>query len=83
MKTQNKYNDVYQEIIDELGLETTLKIYEMFKGLQINFPVRLYNSDYIKGCIMEEYNGSNLKALSRKYDYSQRWIRKILKDGST
>lgn len=71
---------VYREFADILGIEAALKIYETFKGLQVNFPTRLLCNEHVRTCIKTEYNGNNLKELARKYDYSERWIRKMLND---
>ena len=36
-------NAVYKEISEKLGMDTAMEIYQMFKGQQINFPVRFFN----------------------------------------
>lgn len=51
-------------------METAKEIHKMFHGQQVTFPVRLYSAKYIKAVIQEEYDGTNLRALARKYDYS-------------
>ena len=33
-------NAVYKEINEKLGVDIAMSIYQMFKGQQINFPVR-------------------------------------------
>lgn len=80
---QNDYelfNAVYRDIADKLGIDTAIEIYQMFKGQQITFPVRLLNPARIQLNIIREYNGSNIKALAVKYNYSERMIRKIIQD---
>ncbi len=80
----NKYknlNGIYREIAEEFGEEVSKKFYEAYKGLNINFPVRYYDRSYVVKSIRKEYNGKNIKDIARKYDYSERWIRKILKEG--
>lgn len=81
MKIEIKYlNGVYKDIAENMGINIAVKFFENYKGLQITFPVRLYEREYIVSKIKKEYNGSNIKELARKYSYSERWIRKLLKD---
>ena len=74
------YNDIYKEISEILGLEATLKIYLRFKGQQISFPVRLYNPHLIQQNVIKEYDGTNIRALAKKYDYSEKTVRRMIKD---
>lgn len=77
---KNLLNKVYKEISEELGIEAALTIHHMFKGTQINFPIRFFDTSYVKEMIVEEYNGENVAALAKKYDYSEKTIRRIIKD---
>ena len=74
------YNDIYKEISEIVGLDNTLKIYLRFKGQQITFPVRLYNSHMIQQNVIKEYDGTNIAELAQKYDYSEKTIRRMIKD---
>ena len=74
------YNDIYREISEIVGLEATLKIYLRFKGQQVSFPVRLYNPQMIQQSVIKEYDGTNIGALAQKYDYSEKTIRRMIKD---
>ena len=74
------YNAVYKELSEIVGLDATLKIYLRFKGQQITFPVRLYNPQVIQSSVVKEFNGTNVAALARKYEYSERTIRRMIKD---
>lgn len=76
----NCLNDVYKDIGSELGIETALRIFNMYRGTQVTFPIRLLSSEYIKAQIKSENNGKNVKALAVKYHYSERNIRRILKE---
>jgi Mor family transcriptional regulator len=76
------YNDIYKEISEIIGLEATLKLYLRFKGQQITFPVRLYNPRLIQQNVIEEYDGTNIAELARKYDYSEKTIRRMLRENS-
>lgn len=74
-------NSIYREIGEHLGMETTLEIYRMFKGQQISFPVRFFNPAVIQKKIVQEYDGTNVRTLAVKYDYSEKTVRRIIRDG--
>ena len=61
-------------------METALRFYELFKGLQITFLVRLLKKHYVLEQFQKEYNGRNLRYLARKYGYSERWIRVMMNE---
>lgn len=63
----------YAQLYGLLGEDLTEKVYELYRGRQISFPMRLYNRDRAAEC-----DGHNLAELTRKYDYSQRWVRQII-----
>ena len=73
-------NAVYKEIGEKLGMDTAMNIYQMFKGQQINFPVRFFNPNKIQELIVQEYDGTNIRTLAIKYNYSEKTIRRIIKD---
>lgn len=73
-------NPVYREIADSLGIDTAMAIYRLFKGQQICFPVRLYSPDSMKKLICREYDGTNVRVLATKYNYSEKTVRRIIKD---
>ena len=75
----NGLNDVYREIADEIGIENTVAIYRLFHGTQISFPSRFFSKEYTHKAIINEYNGKNVQQLARKYNYSERSVRRILK----
>lgn len=68
----------YAQLYELLGEDLTAKIYDMYRGRQISFPMRLYNRDKVAEQIIKEYDGHNLAQLTREYEYSQRWIRQII-----
>lgn len=74
-------NDVYREIADLLGYDDALVLYTHFKGQQITFPIKLFNSEHIKKLLKQQYNGKNAKKLAKAYGYSERWIKELLKKG--
>lgn len=73
-------NNVYREISERLGMDTAMEIYQMFKGQQISFPVRFFNPSRIQKIIIQEYNGSNIRLLATKYNYSEKTVRRIIRD---
>lgn len=73
-------NAVYREISEKLGMDTAMEVYQMFKGQQINFPVRFFNPAKIQQIIVQEYNGTNIRTLAIKYNYSEKTVRRIIKD---
>ena len=75
-------NAVYKEISEKLGMDTAISIYQLFKGQQVSFPVRLFNPAKIQQLIIEEYDGKNIRTLAIKYSYSEKTIRRIIKDSA-
>ena len=73
-------NAVYREIGEKMGLDAAMEIYQMFKGQQISFPVRFFNPKVIRQSIIQEYNGNNVRTLAVKYGYSEKTIRRIIKE---
>lgn len=73
-------NSVYREISEKMGVDAAFELYQIFKGQQICFPVRFYNPARIRRIIVQEYDGKNIRLLATKYDYSEKTIRRIIRD---
>ncbi|MBQ2933125.1 MAG: Mor transcription activator family protein [Clostridia bacterium] len=73
-------NGIYKDLANLVGEENARHIYEEYRGQQITFPVEFYNKQYIYGKIIAEFDGTNLKQLATKYGYSERTVRRILKE---
>lgn len=73
-------NGAYNDFANLLGIDAVLKIHSMYRGQQITFPVELFSKEFIALQIVNEYDGYNVKQLATKFGYSEKWIRKILKD---
>ena len=73
-------NSVYKEVSEKLGMDTAMEIYRMFKGQQISFPMRFFNPERIQRIIVQEYDGTNIKLLAIKYGYSEKTVRRIIRD---
>lgn len=76
----NLFHKVYKEISEELGIEAALTIHQMFKGMQVSFPIRFLDTQCVKEMVVKEYDGTNIKMLAKKYDYSEKTIRRIIKE---
>lgn len=79
-KSVEMYNELYKEICEIVGLDATLKIYLRFKGQQISFPVRLYDPHIIQKEVSREFDGTNVRELAKKYDYSEKTIRRMIRE---
>ena len=81
LKSENKHlNGIYKQIADMIGMENTKILFKEYRGQQVIFPVEFYSKQYIYSQIVEEYNGENAKQLATKYGYSERTVRRILKE---
>ncbi len=79
-QSKKLFNSVYEEISQEFGFDVAIKIYQNYKGMQITFPTRLFNPEYVKKQIPIEYDGTNIKQLAKKYGYSEKTIRRMIKE---
>ena len=75
-------NGIYGDLADILGVEAALKVHKYYRGQAVSFPVELYKKSYISAKIVKEYDGSNIKQLATKFGYSEKWIRKIIKEAT-
>lgn len=74
-------NMIYKEISEKMGMDAAIDIYQMFRGQQVTFPMRLFDADCIRKIIVQECDGTNVKKLAVKYGYSEKTIRRILREG--
>ena len=80
-KVEKEYiNGTYKKIADLIGIDNAKLVFKEYRGQQITFPVEFYSKQYIYAQIIEEYDGTNVKQLATKYGYSERTIRRVLKD---
>ncbi len=80
MAEKEYLNGIYKKIADLIGIDNAKLIFKEYRGQQITFPVEFYSKQYIYNQIIEEYDGTNIKQLASKYGYSERTVRRILKD---
>ena len=73
-------NGIYNEIATIIGMDATIALYSVYRGQQITFPVNFFTAEFIASRVVKEYDGSNIKQLATKYGYSEKWIRKMIKE---
>ena len=74
-------NPIYQNLIELVGYECAEKLYDHYRGQQLNFPIRLFNTEYIKKTLVAQGDSCDIKKLSRELGCSERWVIKLAKDG--
>lgn len=74
------FNDIYKEIGNALGLDVAISIYQMYKGQQVTFPVHLFSTKRIQKSVIKEFDGSNIRELAKKYGYSEKTVRRMIRD---
>ena len=55
-KKSENYRGIYKDMVEVLGHDITLKVYENYKGQQITFPMRLYSDKYIIDYLNKNYD---------------------------
>ena len=75
-------NGVYETISELIGFDNALKIYDCFRGSQVNFPTRLFSKEFVRQEAIKAYDGTmeSINTIAVKYGYSERTIRNLLKD---
>lgn len=74
-------NGIYESLSDLIGFDNVLKIYESFKGSQVNFPTRLFSKEFVLQETLKSYDGTSksINLIATKYQYSERTLRKMMK----
>ncbi|MDM8205187.1 hypothetical protein QUW09_03580 [Ligilactobacillus salivarius] len=75
-----EYNKVYQELADILNDKDVEKIYKNFRGMQVNFPMRLYSRDSVKKKIAKQKGNIDIKDLAFQTGYSVYTIRRMVNE---
>ncbi len=75
-------NGVYEIMSELIGFDNVLKLYENFRGSQVNFPTRLFSKEFVLQEALRLYDGTSesINSIAVKYGYSERTIRKLLKE---
>lgn len=58
-------NEIYKSIAEQIGLENTVVVYDMFRGTQVSFPNRMFSTAYVHKSVVEEYDGTNIAQLAK------------------
>lgn len=74
------WNKVYKDLQKVIGTEATLSLFEEYRGIQLNLPVRLISRSYMLDILRSDYDGHNKQKLARMYGYSQRSIERMLRE---
>ena len=82
LKNTKTLNGIYETMSEIIGFDNVVKLYENFKGSQINFPTRLFSKEFVLKEALKSYDGSSesINLIATKYSYSERTIRKLLKN---
>ena len=75
-------NKTYKELIDLVGVESAEKLYDNYRGLVLNFPIRVYSSEYIIEYLRRNPENKDFKTLSKNLGCSERWIKELAKRNS-
>ena len=80
-KNGGTLNGVYEQMSEIIGFDNVVKLYENYKGSQINFPTRLFSKEFVLKEALKVYDGTSesINLIATKYSYSERTIRKLLK----
>lgn len=70
---------VYQQLNELIGTEATIAVWQEFKGTQLTLPSHLYNRKLVSQRLRFEYDGTNVQELARRYQYSEKWFRQVIK----
>lgn len=68
----------YKQLNDIVGTKNMLKIYNEFRGTQLNLPMKLYDREGTIRAIQQEYPRMSTRELSDKYGFSQRWVTSVI-----
>ncbi|MGN0501156.1 MAG: hypothetical protein ACI4HK_08465 [Ruminococcus sp.] len=82
LKSSKTLNGIYETMSEIICFDNVVKIYDNFKGSQINFPTRLFLKEFVLQEALKSYDGTSesINLIATKYSYSERTIRKLLKN---
>ena len=75
-------NGVYETISEIIGFDNAIKLYENFRGNQVNFPQKLFSKEFVLQEASRAYDGTSesINKIATKYNYSERTIRNWMKE---
>lgn len=74
-----QFNGIYEELAMLIGIDSVIKIYDLYKGQQVSFPKRLFSQNFVEGQILQGcHDSKSVKAMAMKFGYTERWVRGVL-----
>lgn len=73
------WHPTYRVLAQLVGKKNAQLIYEEFKGTQLSFPVKLIDRNKLTDIVSADFDGSNYRHLARECGYSERHIKRIVK----
>lgn len=72
----------YACIAEIIGIENTILLHKHYRGQQITLPQRLYSVDYVVKEVNRQLGSLTLSDLAKKYGYTERRLRQLIKEDS-
>lgn len=72
--------DFYKGLCELIGVDAMLAVYQHYRGSQLTIPTHLYDRKRASQQVVQKYTGDNSMQLAREYGYSQKWVRKVIRD---
>lgn len=66
----------YKALWDLLGEDDMLKVYDQFRGTQLQLPMKLYDRVKLEKFLNDKSDKKDVRELSNIYGFSPRWIKK-------
>ena len=74
-------NEEQKQLLEVVGLEVFKKLIHEYSGRSLYIPQKQkLEVAFRNKKIIQEFDGSNYKKLARKYNITETWVRKIIKD---
>lgn len=68
----------YKALYDLVGEENLVKIYELFRGTQLQLPMKMYGRVSLKKAILKgDLDKMSNQEISLKFGFSPRWVKEI------
>lgn len=79
MDDPENWQNLYRELSQVIGQPATRQLYHYLQGMQISFPQWLLDAQREANLLYQEYcRGSSVTKLTRRHNYSERSVRRIL-----
>ena len=74
------YYGIYSEIEKVIGSDKMKDFYEIVKGQQIVFPMKLYSKEYIVA--IAQSGERSINELAKEFGYSERYFRRMIAENA-